>query len=110
MDAECLAGDHPDAGEGHRVSGMQDFPVGCPKLSAVLVGGVCIKYWSMCGIYVCCAICEHVFASVYVHTHAGVSVCIYIWCVCGKCGCMMCMCVKIYMYDVCIHVCISVYV
>ena len=43
------------------------------------------------------AICEHVFASVYVHTHAGVSVCIYMVCVWKVC-----------MYDV--YVCENIHV
>ena len=60
----------------------------CPKLSAVLVGGVSVLSTVMWGVsllnigicvaFMCvCDICECVFASVYVHTHVGVSVCMY---------------------------------
>ena len=40
---------------------------------SVLNIGLCVAFMCVCDI------CEHVFASVYVHTHVGVSVCIYIY-------------------------------
>ena len=62
---------------------------------SVLNIGLCVAFMCVCDI------CEHVFASVYVHTHVGVSVCIYIY--------MVCMSVwKVCMYDV--YVCENVHV